>query len=494
MQPRVLVAGLFHETHTFLDGVTSLDQFTIERGEALLDRAGDGSPLAGALEVAQTHGWRVVPTLDCRTQPSGIVDDAVFETFWSELSTRLHQALTEPLDAIYLVLHGAMVTPSVPDVEGELLERLRKTSGVEKLPIFGVFDLHANFTQRMASFSDGLFAYRENPHSDACAMARFAAEQLNRTLQRGQPVKTYWKHSGIVWPPTGTGTSDSPMRDLELLARKLEREHPAFLGVNVVGGFAYADVPDTGVSFSVVTEGDEATAQSALDELCHLAWELRQQGNKVDLPLADVMAELRHQRAGLNVIAEPSDNIGGGAPGDGTGLVRAFVSHQIDRAAVCLCDPVAVTQLQTLSPGQRITLSLGGRGSRLDEGPLTLEVELVSTQSGRFKLEDRQSHLASMCGDEFDMGSCAVVKHQGITILLTSQKTPPFDLGQWRSQGIEPTDYAVLGVKAAVAHRRAYERIAARMISADTPGPCRSDLRQFPYRQVCRPLFPLDAT
>lgn len=494
MQPRVLVAGLFHETHTFLDDVTSLEQFTIQRGNMLLDRAGDGSPLAGVLDVAQSRGWEVVPTIDCRTQPSGIVDDSAFETFWSELRTLLRRALAEPLDAIYLVLHGAMVTPSVGDVEGELLERLRNIPGVEKLPIFGVFDLHANFTQRMAEFSDGLFAYRENPHADAYAMARFAAEQLDRTLRRGHPVKTYWKHAGIIWPPTGTGTSDSPMRDLESLARKLERENPAFLGVSVVAGFAYADTLDTGVSFSVVTEGDKATAQAALEQLCSLAWELRRQGDKVDQPLADVMQQLRNQHDGLTVVAEPSDNIGGGAPGDGTGLLRALVAHKIDRAAVCLCDPAAVSQLLTLSPGSRITLPLGGKGSRLDEGPLSLEVELDSRRSGRFKLEDRQSHLASMCGDEFDMGPCAVVRYQGVTILLTSHKTPPFDLGQWRSQGIEPTDYSVIGAKAAVAHRRAYERVATRMVSVDTPGPCRSDLRQFPYRHIRRPIFPLDST
>jgi microcystin degradation protein MlrC len=47
-------------------------------------------------------------------------------------------------------------------------------------------------------------------------------------------------------------------------------------------------------------------------------------------------------------------------------------------------------------------------------------------------------------------------------------------------------------VKAAVAHRRAYERIAARMLWADTPGPCRSDLTRLPFKKVRRPVFPLD--
>jgi len=494
MSPRVLIAGLFHETHTFVDDITTVEQFQVRRGDELLACEGDGSPLGGALVTARRFGWDVIPTIDYRAQPSGIVADEVLDSFCSELRLHVERAMREGLDAIYLVLHGAMVTTSILDVEGELLQRLRGISGAERLPIYGVFDLHANFSERMARFSDCLVAYRENPHTDACAMAIRAAELLDARLTGGftSSARQYWRLAGIVWPPTGTGTSESPMHELEAMARQLEHDHREILVVNVVAGFAFADTPGTGVSFSVVTTGEEATAQRRLDELCRRAWELRQTGNKVDLPLEQVVLELRDSMPGLTVIAEPSDNIGGGAPGDGTGLLRALVTHRVANAAMCLCDPQAVVQLQSLEIGDSITLSLGGKGSRFDEGPLPLNVELVSCSDGRFALEDRQSHLASMCGDHFDMGPCAVVRCAGITILLTSRKTPPFDLGQWRSQQIEPTKLSVIGVKAAVAHRRAYDPIASRMLWADTPGPCRSDLRTFPYRRLRRPVYPLD--
>src|SRR5947209_20147565 len=97
-----------------------------------------------------------------------------------------------------------------------------------------------------------------------------------------------------------------------------------------------------------------------------------------------------------------------------------------------------------------------------------------------------------MAGDCFDMGPCAVVRHEGLTILLTSNKTPPFDLGQWRSQGIEPEELSVIAVKAAVAHRRVYDPIAAAHYTVETPGPCSSNLKSFAFRHVKRPVFPLD--
>jgi microcystin degradation protein MlrC len=295
-----------------------------------------------------------------------------------------------------------------------------------------------------------------------------------------------------MWPPTGTGTAHEPMLSLERRARELETASPEFWAVNVCAGFSFADTPDTGVSFAIATTGAESAARAALEGLGASAMERKAAGNVTDPSLAEIFAQLDPLPPGLTVLVESSDNIGGGAPGDGTGLLCALIEHRIPNAAICINDPEAVQRVSSLPVGARITLPIGGRGSRLDAGPLMLEVESLRSGDGKFELEDKQSHLASMCGDRFDMGACAVVRHAGLTILLTSNKTPPFDLGQWRSQGIEPTQLSVIAVKAAVAHRRAYDPIAARMLWADTPGPCTGNLRSLPYRKIRRPVFPLD--
>ncbi len=492
---RILLAGLFHETHTFVDGTTSLGDFRVSRGGEMLVCRGDASPLGGVLEAASRFEWEIIPTVDMRASPSGMVEDEVVEVWWREFSECAAPTLREGVDAIYLVLHGAMVSQSHDDVDGELLERIRSLPGAQHLPIFGVFDLHSNFTARMTRHANALVAYRENPHTDGREMAVRAAELLRQALDSGSRPRMFWRHSGILWPPTGTGTAATPMQDLETLARSLEASHPEFLAVNVAAGFSFADTPDTGVSFAISTTGTEEAAGKALDNLCALAWRLRREGNATDSPIDEVMGQAiaaRAKQSGPVIIAEPSDNIGGGAPGDGTGLLRALVDHHFENAAICINDPAAVQHLGEIAIGGVANLAIGGKGSRLDQGPLRLDVALVSRGAGRFALEDKQSHLASMCGDAFDMGPCAVVRHEGITILLTSNKTPPFDLGQWRSQGIEPEQMSVIGVKAAVAHRRAYDKIASLMLWADTPGPCRSDLRKLPFKKLRRPVFPLD--
>jgi microcystin degradation protein MlrC len=470
--PRIILASLFHETHTFLDGLTTLADFQIRRGDELFAFKGDASPLGGVMEIADAFGWQIIPTADYRAQPSAMVEDEVIEQFWNDIAPAAAKA---DYEAIYLVLHGAMTSQTILDVEGEILRRLRS---ITQVPIFGVFDLHANFSPAMAELADCLVAYRENPHTDAREAGLIAARLLNRCLTTGQRPRMQLKQPGLIWPPTGTGTASDPMLSLEAMARQFERENDSLWSMSIVAGFSFDDTPDTGVSFVACTTSD-ATAQ--LESLAQRARELTHLGQITDPPADEVLVGLKPLPEGLTVLVEPSDNIGGGAPGDCTGLLRALIRHGVQNAAICISDPQAVREIEA---GAR-RIHLGGKGSRLDPGPVELEVELIALNDGRFELEDKNSHLASMCGDVFDMGRCAVVQHGGLTILITSVKTPPFDLGQWHSQGIAVEKLSVVAVKAAVAHRRAYDKIAARMLWVDTPGPCSSNLAALPYRH-CR--------
>ncbi len=507
MPHRVLIAGLFHETHTFLDGQTALDDFELRRGDELWSAENDGSPLSGALAVARSQGWEVIPVADLRATPGPVVSDEVVDLFWADLSAAIEREEDHRIDGIYLVLHGAMVSETLLDVEGELLERLRKRIG-DDVPVCGVLDLHGNITAKMAANSHGFVAYRENPHADACAAARDAALILDRLMRTGELPTTVWERPAVMWPPTGTGTAFEPMKTLEALARQIEEVHEEILAVNVFAGFSFADTPDTGVSFTAVTLGEPRYARAELEVLSEWTVANRELGNVREEPLDSVISriKLNSQRthpptyvggslggfAKPTILAEPSDNIGGGAPGDGVDLLRALVAAGIENAAVAINDPQAVAALAGATPGETRLLAIGGRGGAFGDGPFEAQCEFVSRSDGRFTLEDPHSHLASMCGSKFDMGPSAVVRHRGVTILLTSHKTPPFDLGQWRSQGIEPERLAVIAVKAAVAHRRVYDPIAGAHYTVETPGPCSSNLRAFPFRHVRRPIYPLD--
>jgi microcystin degradation protein MlrC len=60
-----------------------------------------------------------------------------------------------------------------------------------------------------------------------------------------------------------------------------------------------------------------------------------------------------------------------------------------------------------------------------------------------------------------------------------------------RSQGIVPEQQRAIGVKAAVAHRRAYDKIAVASFTVSTPGPCTSAITTLPYRRLRPAVFPI---
>ena len=492
MPHHVLLAGLFHETHTFLDVPTPLADWTILRRDELFGARGDASPLAGVLSVADERGWRVTPTIDMRATPSGLVDDEVLEVFWEGLAAGFDEG---PFDGIFLVLHGAMVCQGCPDVEGEVIDRIRAVDSLADLPICGVLDLHGNISRRTIERTQGLISYRCNPHTDGHQVAVESARLLDEIISSGRRPRSVWASPPVMWPPTGTGTDDEPMKTLEMMARRIETDEPEIVAVNVMGGFSFADTPDTGVSFAATTFGDPLLASARLAELVDHAIACRHQGNVVDPPFASCLDDVaRHIADGETpvVLVEPSDNIAGGAPGDATTMLAEFVRQDIDGAVAVINDPQAVQALGTVRVGESLTLPIGGKTSRLTEGPLELSVTLESTSDGRFTLEDPHSHLASGSGLHIEMGPCAVVRCGGVRILLTSLKTPPFDLAQLRSQGIDPETCSVVNVKAAVAHRQGWDPVTRHSYTLDTPGPCSSDISQLPFQLVKRPVFPLD--
>ena len=491
-KPRILFGGLFHETHTFLPQPTRWADFDVTLDAAILAKEGDESPTAGFLEEARRFGWEVVPTVDARVVPSGPVEDAAFEEFWKLFEARARPALEAGIEAIYLILHGAMATQTIEDPEGELLARVRALPGAAQLPLFGVLDLHGNVTARMCAHASGLVSYRKNPHTDGKATAVRAAGLLQRCLTSGRVPRMNWCRVPVLWAPPGTGTQNDPMLALTRFADQVEAATPGIWAYNILAGFSFADTAESGVTLCTVSDAGDAVARAQLETGARLAWQLRDKGAVNYPPVDEVLKEIGPAPAGPVLLVEPADNIGAGAPGDCTGILRAMLAHRVQRGLLAINDPAAVSRLAAVAIGGTIRLAIGGHEWRLDPGPVELDLTLVSRSDGAFELEDKHSHMASMSGTHIEMGPSAVVRHAGLTILLTSRKTPPFDLGQYRSQGVEPRDFAVIGIKAAVAHRQAYDPIMKASYFVDTPGPCSSNLRSFPYQRLRHPVYPLD--
>lgn len=488
------MAGIFHQTNTFVGGRTGLEDFEVLRGEEMFRAEALASPLASLVDAARENVWELLPVVDMRTKPGATVTDAVIDLFWAEFRAVADREIRGGIDGVFLVLHGAMVSESLEDVEGEILRRIRGVEHLSDAPVCGVMDPHANFTEAMRRQSDGLIAHRENPPTDANEATSDAALLLDGLMDTEERPATVWEHPPIMLPPGAAATDSGPMRLLERRAREMEAELPDVVAVNVCAGFPYADVPEAGLGFSAITNGDLELARGSLRELNVIASSLRQADDRTGMPMAEVMTLLERHDEGPVLLVEPSDSVEAGAPGDATRVLRALVEHGVPDAGVVISDAEAVRHLWDVPAGRRRELEIGGKSGEIGTEPIALDVEMLSMSDGRFVPEDEpKSPLAFMLDGEVDMGPCALVRHGGIFVLLTSRRTPPLDLGQWRSQGIDPEELFAIGVKAATEHRPAYDPIARASYTVDLPGPCAGDLRRLPFERVSRPVYPLDA-
>jgi microcystin degradation protein MlrC len=474
-----------------------LGDFEVMRGDEIWRADGDTGTVAGGLAIAKERGWEVIPVIELIGGAGPLVHDEVVDEFWRAFEPVAKREAANGLDGVWLNLHGAGLSQSLLDLEGELLQRIRARfralPGFDGVPICSVLDPHGNCTQAMCDASTAMVAYRKNPHTDGKEAAMDSARILDRVMNSGERCVTVWERPPIMVPPTATGTAVEPFVSIEAAAREIERAHPEILSVNVFLGFAYADMPEVGVSFSACTVGDPDIARVHLKKLSDMILANKHYALPEGLSADEAIARLDGR--GLTVLIEQSDNIGGGAPGDLTHVLAALLKHSasdaVQNAGVVINDPQAVRALSVLPVGATTRLSLGGKSGAIGAEPITLNLELISTSDGAFEVEDPHSH-AAVNGRNIDMGPCVVAKSGGVTILITSNPTAPMDLGQWRSQGIDPANFSVVVVKAAVAHKQAYDPITTTSHVLNTPGPCTADLRSLPFKHVRRPIYPLD--
>lgn len=486
----VLLAGLFHETHSFLHHKTGLAEFrdggTHIGLDVITNNAGNGSPTDGFLNYANTQNWTVVPSIQMAANPSGMVKQDVIELFYKHFF-EVFEKQCDHIDGIFLVLHGAMVSEGTSDVEGELLHEIhsRLTAKGINIPVGAVIDFHANVSKLMTDCSTCLYSYRMNPHSDARDAAIQGATLFGELMQ-GRKATQHHLATRYVIPPTGLATAADPMKAVQARARELEALDPNILCINVMGGYSYADIADCGFSLNCSTSGDATIAIGYLDELL-IKFEANMAGAyPKEAPLEEVLKLIDDQQhhEGPVLLVEPADNIGGGTPGDGTGLLAPLLKSGRKNIVAILNDPEAARQCHSLKMGERIDLLIGAKLDRHHGNPFKFMGTIERLSDGHFELENKDSHLASMRGTHIDMGLCAVLQNEQATILLTSRKTPPMDLGQLHSQGIRPEDADLVVVKAAVSHKDAYDPIAAASYNVESVGLCTSDLTTLPYKNL----------
>jgi microcystin degradation protein MlrC len=481
---RIGVVGLVHETNTFAPGMTEMDAFhnrIVEGKEAFYRRhEGTKTMMGGAIDGARKHDVELVPGFYADAVPSGMVSAATIE----QLIQSVVNSVSEQLDGLLVILHGAMVSETYMDVEGELLRRLKERF-TDSLPIAVSMDLHANMTQEMLNHANLWVGYNTYPHVDAYETTVEAMGLLVRMVRQEIVPYSYWEQSGMLVVPQTMITFEGAMSELMQQAFEMEKD-PSVLNVTVLGGFPYSDIPDAGMSFIVTTDGDPKLAEALAKELGVAAWERREQFIVREFNVEEAIAKSLETIEGPDILIEGSDNIGGGGPADATHTLKLLLEIEA-RSLIVIRDVEAARKAHQQGVGTVLECDIGGKSGALHGEPVQIKGKIRLLFDGCYRFVG-----AYMTGRLAEMGKTAVVEAGQVTIILTENRSAPYDIGQVQSVGLDPYDYKMIVVKSAVAWRTAFGSIAKQEFYLDTPGACSSNLNHFTYEKLNRPIYPLD--
>ncbi len=253
---RIAILGICHETNTFSNVLTDYAQFEesgIDRGEDIVRRYGDSNfHIAGYLEAARDLGFQAVPLTFAQTGPIGIITRDAYDRLTDEMFGQLRDQ--GPWAGVLIANHGAAVSEEHPDMDGAFAAADGATSWPE-LPVGICLDMHANVSARVVAATDVCLVWRTNPHLDPRQRGRKTAELIYRTA-----VGEIRPRQAIATPPLVVNivrqfTGEEPMRTLvaDCLAAN---ERPGILDTSVAEGYPYADVPQMGMAWIAIADGD----------------------------------------------------------------------------------------------------------------------------------------------------------------------------------------------------------------------------------------------
>lgn len=475
-----------HETNTFAPSPATYEAFlegggwpALVEGEAMIPALQNVNvPASGFIAAARAAGWEVVPLVWADATPSAPVTEDAFERIAGRMLELL--AAAGPVDAVFLDLHGAMVCAHLDDGEGELLARARALIGPD-VPLVASLDLHGNVTRAMVDMADCLIAYRTYPHVDMAETGARCAAYLAGILGTDTRHAKAFRQIDYLIPIAWQATGMEPCRSLYAELAAMEGE--AVPTLSFLPGFPAADFPDCGPS--VIAYGaTQADADRAADRFAAMVAvrEAAFAGEALspEEAIARAMAIAASGAARPVVIADTQDNPGAGGDSDTTGMVRALVAADAQRAAIGLIvDPDSAAAAHAAGEGASLRLALGGKSGIPDDAPFEAEFRVERLSDG---------HLTASGpfygGARMYLGPSACLRIGGVRVVVASRKAQMADQEMFRFVGIEPREAAILVVKSSVHFRADFEPMAETILVAAAPGAMPVSPASLPWKRL----------
>jgi microcystin degradation protein MlrC len=466
---RIAIAGLHIEACTFSPLRSGAEDFTIRRGDALLSR------YAGF--IGKYEDVTFVPLIHARAIPGGPIARDFYDANKSEVIHLLQDGA--PWDGVLLDMHGAAAVEGLDDAEGDWIAAVRNTVGANTW-LVASYDLHGNLSRRAFDALDALTAYRTAPHVDVEQTAERAFDLLIDGIRSGERYAKAFQDVPVALPGEVTSTEWEP--GTGLYAAIL----PAVDGANVIDasilvGYVWADEPRARASVVAYGRSQDAVSQSARS-LARRFWHVRSefQFGVPALHVDEAIEQALRADARPVFISDSGDNPTAGGVGDVPVMLARLLAHGVpDAVFASIADTESVSRCFDASVGATIPLNIGGKLDRVNGEPLSVRAEVVNLVEMPYRgnPEQRNRH--------------AVVRIDGVLVVLTERRTPFHTESDFQRLGIEPTQHQIVVIKVGYLEPD-LKRMAGTALLALSPGVVNQAIARLPFERIQRPIYPLD--
>jgi microcystin degradation protein MlrC len=480
---KIAIASVMQESNSFAPIQSQLSDFQIHVGAESEIYRGTNTEMGGFFEECDKVGLEAVPLLSAWALPAGPVAETALDQICELL---LRQMKDEGFEGLLIALHGAWLSTNHLSADAELIRRIRTQIG-DDIPIVATLDLHANVRPALLECLWAAVGYRTYPHVDMADTGKKAVHLMSEILKDGNRPELFWLPIPLLAPPQAATTERGPLKELFVnLDERLK-----YLGCVSSSFFCvqpWLDVEEMSSSFLVVTNSRLPQIAEVVRGLASRLWQQRAEFEVEWVSPETLVSKLEQFRSGPVIVSEGYDATTGGAPGDHPGLLQTLLPHR-EKLSACifLVDPAAAREAQRLGVGGEFHGHLGACLDKRFSEPVSTKGRIRYLSDGVFTLRG-----PVFTGKKADMGLTAVLEVAGLAVVVASRAVMTIDPELYRSQGIEPRDRRVVGVKSPSLFRPGFQDMLAGVLNLDMPGVCRGRLRQIPFRHISRPIHPLD--
>ena len=292
----------------------------------------------------------------------------------------------------------------------------------------------------------------------------------------------------MIISPVNSRTTDGPMVDVVATARELEKD-TQILAVSYFMVQPWLDFEDLGFGTLVCSDANPLKGQKAADTICEMVWARREELLPSLTTLEDAI-DSGLKGPGVTIIGDCGDATSGGAGGDNITVLKTLIEKKADQGPalvyLTLVDAPGAVKAAKKGAGSAVKLRLGHTLSRQDGKPLEVEGIVKTITDGLFKMS------AGLEGAEMNFGLTVVLAVGSLRVAIRSVSGLEWDVAQFTSVGLDLSLPKLVFVKSPSHFRATFGPYADKILTADTPGPTRVNIRKVNYKKLRRPIHPLD--